>query len=156
MRRRSRLLRVAKWVGVVFCLGIVLIAVASVWIRALIGFRYGYVSAYFGNVGVVWVAAENEKRDVFVTGLELRKNTPRGFRLSLPTVRRWPVSTTWGTQHRWIAVLPLWLLLLVIATPTAFLWWRDRRPLPGHCPCGYDMTGNVSGTCPECGVEVRP
>ena len=27
--------------------------------------------------------------------------------------------------------------------------WRTRR---GLCPrCGYDLTGNVSGVCPECG-----
>jgi hypothetical protein len=28
---------------------------------------------------------------------------------------------------------------------------RDR----GLCPaCGYDLTGNVSGTCPECGRKI--
>ena len=34
------------------------------------------------------------------------------------------------------------------------LWWLDlRRIPPGHCPhCGYDLTGNVSGKCPECGA----
>jgi hypothetical protein len=27
-----------------------------------------------------------------------------------------------------------------------------RRQLHGQCPqCGYDLTGNVSGVCPECG-----
>ncbi len=26
---------------------------------------------------------------------------------------------------------------------------------PGHCvQCGYDLTGNVSGTCPECGTSL--
>jgi hypothetical protein len=29
---------------------------------------------------------------------------------------------------------------------------RESRRLNGFCPtCGYDLTGNVSGTCPECG-----
>jgi hypothetical protein len=30
-----------------------------------------------------------------------------------------------------------------------------RRALAGQCvACGYSLTGNVSGTCPECGVQV--
>ena len=32
--------------------------------------------------------------------------------------------------------------------------WRRRRM--GWClKCGYDLTGNESGTCPECGTERR-
>ena len=32
-----------------------------------------------------------------------------------------------------------------------------RRPVPlGNCPaCAYDLTGNVSGTCPECGTPFE-
>lgn len=46
---------------------------------------------------------------------------------------------------------PLWGILW------AWLWVRFRNHLfdtqPGpHCrECGYDLTGNVSGICPECG-----
>ena len=36
--------------------------------------------------------------------------------------------------------------------PTIILWRRDRRPPEGHCQtCGYNLTGNTSGRCPECG-----
>ena len=32
-------------------------------------------------------------------------------------------------------------------------FWPRRRPKPGCCSsCGYDLTGNVSGRCPECGT----
>lgn len=32
-------------------------------------------------------------------------------------------------------------------------WWK--RPRKGFCGiCGYDLTGNVSGTCPECGWKI--
>ena len=51
---------------------------------------------------------------------------------------------------------PLWLPLLVAVISTAFLWYRDRRPRPGHCQkCGYDLTGNISGRCPECGERIH-
>ena len=33
-------------------------------------------------------------------------------------------------------------------------WDARRRHPEGHCQaCGYDLTGNVSGTCPECGLQ---
>ena len=32
---------------------------------------------------------------------------------------------------------------------------RCRRP--GHCQsCGYNLKGNLSGVCPECGTGVKP
>jgi hypothetical protein len=56
----------------------------------------------------------------------------------------------------WYIVVPLWAGLLVFAVPTALLWYRDRRRFPpDHClRCGYDVTGNVSGVCPECGRKA--
>lgn len=30
-------------------------------------------------------------------------------------------------------------------------WWQRRCPA-----CHYDLTGNVSGICPECGNAIRP
>jgi hypothetical protein len=60
----------------------------------------------------------------------------------------------WGIGGH-LFVCPLWLPSLLILIPTAFLWYRDRRHPPGHCQkCGYDLTGNKSGVCPECGTEL--
>ena len=54
-----------------------------------------------------------------------------------------------------LIVLPLWIPFLLVAVPTACLWYRDRRIPPGHCRnCGYNLTGNVSGVCPECGEKA--
>jgi hypothetical protein len=56
----------------------------------------------------------------------------------------------------WAAWLPLWPFAFG-SVVLAILSWRLRRPPPpGYCRnCGYDLTGNVSGVCPECGSEVK-
>ena len=61
---------------------------------------------------------------------------------------------SWVRQSRYIAV-PLYAVLAAVAIPTLLVWRLWPKPIkPGHCPCGYDLTGNVSGKCPECGVET--
>jgi hypothetical protein len=56
-----------------------------------------------------------------------------------------------------IGLLPLWDVLVILAIPIMAFWILDQRKLPpGHCRCGYDLTGNISGICPECGTPVQP
>ncbi len=66
----------------------------------------------------------------------------------------WPIVSV-SNRVLYIA-FPFWLALALVGVPTAVLWWPvRRRKLPGHCQkCGYDLTGNVSGRCPECGEAV--
>ena len=46
-----------------------------------------------------------------------------------------------------------------LASPLPILWlvlrYGRRRSVAGTCPsCGYDLTGNTSGICPECAAAV--
>lgn len=58
--------------------------------------------------------------------------------------------------------LPAWLVILITgAYPVVafirgpFRRWRHRKR--GHCvTCGYDLTGNVTGVCSECGTKAGP
>jgi len=65
-------------------------------------------------------------------------------------------SGIWETEIRF----PVWALLLLLASyPTiAFIRGplrRHRRRKRNECiHCGYNLTGNVSGICPECGEEI--
>jgi hypothetical protein len=44
----------------------------------------------------------------------------------------------------------LWCVLLYLQRR-----WLPAEPAPGCCPrCGYDLAGNRSGVCPECGLSV--
>ena len=50
---------------------------------------------------------------------------------------------------------PLWFPFLIFFIPSLMLYRRSRAHPPGHCKtCGYNLTGNVSGVCPECGVKI--
>ncbi len=52
--------------------------------------------------------------------------------------------------------LPLYAVLLLVAIPTLLVWrFGPKPPKPGHCPCDYDLTGNTSGVCPECGRDAE-
>ena len=52
--------------------------------------------------------------------------------------------------------LPIWIPFVILLIPAIFLWLADAQRIPpGHCQqCGYDLTGNVSGRCPECGLAI--
>lgn len=55
-----------------------------------------------------------------------------------------------------VVVLPIWLFALLFLALTIYLVRRLRPRFPAGCcaKCGYDLTGNVSGVCPECGTSV--
>ena len=51
--------------------------------------------------------------------------------------------------------LPLWMPVVLLGLVAGVFWLADsRHKRPGHCRCGYDLTGNVSGRCPECGTST--
>lgn len=61
-----------------------------------------------------------------------------------------------GTSARSHALsIPIWLLLICSIVLACCLILRRRGPKVGMCAtCGYDLTGNTSGTCPECGAHA--
>ncbi|MCC7294208.1 MAG: hypothetical protein IT449_19265 [Phycisphaerales bacterium] len=58
-----------------------------------------------------------------------------------------------------VAAFELAPLLYLAQTIAAFVLVARERYRPDDAPacltCGYNLTGNVSGVCPECGVRVR-
>ena len=91
-----------------------------------------------------------------------------GFAVT-PRSRIWPVFQTIpaeigsrrvpreSTAFRFVGIplLPPALLLFAATLLVWWRWWRKREFKPGTCShCGYDLTGNASGICPECGNPV--
>jgi hypothetical protein len=59
------------------------------------------------------------------------------------------------------AIVPYWLLVvLLLSCPALWAVARVRRAfrhIAGHCrKCRYNLTGNTSGVCPECGTAIKP
>lgn len=73
----------------------------------------------------------------------------------------------WGSIEVIVAVLlglQIWTsdfkifasTVLTVAVPVAYVRYRESMVvLPGFCrKCRYNLTGNVSGRCPECGTDI--
>lgn len=58
----------------------------------------------------------------------------------------------WNIFNPWLCLGVGYLLFVVVV-----LLSRRRPPDPRLClKCSYDLTGNTTGRCPECGEPLRP
>lgn len=143
MRHSSRLLRFAKWGG------------AVVWVVTFAGCAFS--AEYF----VSFIASQDQFVVWCGAGEVAYISQPRFFQTAVPhggfRAGASDSELSWrpSLQFSPFAVhLPFWIPLVAVAAITALLFRLDRRrPIPDSCPCGYDLTGNVSGTCPECGEQ---
>ena len=65
----------------------------------------------------------------------------------------------------WLGLIP-WACIPLVFIGSCVIWWdnlqrkrilHDEWIRRGACRyCGYDLTGNVSGICPECGRVFGP
>jgi hypothetical protein len=106
----------------------------------------------YAREGLLVVARSVDSRVVFAspTGSRFRVFEPRRFGLGLD------IPHTTANQSGSTIVVPLLLPLLLALVPALILTTliRRRKP-PGHCPyCGYNLTGNQSGVCSECGTPI--
>lgn len=51
-------------------------------------------------------------------------------------------------------LINIWLFISIgMIAAGIFVQYKARGPKAGHClKCGYNLTGNVTGVCPECGT----
>lgn len=147
MRKR----RIAKWAGLVLCGLILAGGVASMWIA----FGFGdYANIGCGRLAVHLGRFNFSNADAWVMMLDCGMERRLRGAFSLPEVSHFNDFSARGGAGVRFMLIPLWLPLALATMPTAFLWHRRRIP-PGHCQrCGYDLTGNVSGRCPECGKAI--
>ena len=118
-----------------------LVALLSMWGTLVIGVPgVFYLLTSHGNCGV---SIANDS--VWINGRWWLTDFDE-FRL-----HPWP-----GLVPRWgVICLPNWLAFVLWLGGIAWLQHLTRRRRAAHeCACGYDLTGNTSGTCPECGCDT--
>ena len=98
------------------------------------------------------LARSSVERSFEIRGLLLFEDRPMGYVSNQQKV-------LWHRRCRTISVNPLPLIPLFAIWPTiAFIrgpYRRCRRRRKGLClRCGYNLSGNVSGVCPECGERI--
>ncbi len=163
--RRSKWLRIARFVFAGLC---VLLAVSwsiswlvSVRVPA-IGVRQTVACAGLsqGTLEFCWGDVDPQSRWYAGTSV-----TPEDWCFAVPTIHKpiaGPSSAPAGTFYAQSTLATFHVPILaplgivLIASAILFVIERRRRPLPGHCStCRYDLTGNTSGVCPECGAKVE-
>ncbi|HKQ49737.1 MAG TPA: hypothetical protein VJZ71_16810 [Phycisphaerae bacterium] len=154
IRRRNKPVRIATGVAI---LGLLcLYAASTVWLFAWNSKYYSF-AVNSGALRALSIVDADPADRIFhqgfsTTGWSLRR-IPRALHFAnAPSYSRKIIR---GTQFRWVDI-PLWMPLLALLLLAALLIYRDRtRRLPGFCrKCGYNLTGNTTGRCPECGNAV--
>jgi hypothetical protein len=82
-------------------------------------------------------------------------DNPNGLNSS-PSVPSCHRVDLFGSSLGTLCESPLWLPFLLLLVRAAAFFLRDCRHLPQNAcrACGYNLTGNVSGRCPECGLDI--
>ena len=158
MLRHRLALSVTKWTGAGACLLIIaawafsIVWCVNVWSKTIAGVLvdgevqvFGFTS--FPKVMPTWTIQRVS---------DLRPQSGRS-RHGL-TFGQWNSRGGRASVQQWRFVVPLWYLLVLAVIPTVYLFRRAGKfVLPDHCrACGYNLTGNVSGICPECGTGCPP
>ena len=131
---RGRLFTVASVLSLLLC-----VATVVLWVRSYLAPYYGPISRGADGSYTAWVSAYGR--------------FGRGFAAQNELTGKWLVSGAYtGTDY-----IQLFTILAILPF-LHFLTWAIKREAArrkGTClTCGYNLTGNTSGVCPECGTPT--
>ena len=139
---RSRVRTLTLWTGTLLCVLIAAAFVVSVRWQVAFQFPTSHGPAMYIMAGSVMVT--NDK----LMSVPVSADT---HLWGLDRCNSWEF-----TRFRGVTILesPLYAAFLAVLLPTLAVWRFVPKFPPGHCRCGYDLRGNVSGRCPECGTRI--
>ncbi len=150
------------------------LSVTAMWIHSHVA---PYIAMYH-RVGVVFLRIHEDRGWLFLgvnessyveNGVRTEWGNPAGWEYAEQSgsssgaldgwsLRLNPLGGPTTSSRGFSVVVPFWFLFL-LSTGLFLLahrrWMKSRRPPGPHCKsCGYNLTGNVSGVCPECGTAM--
>ncbi|MEM1446125.1 MAG: hypothetical protein AAGF84_08725 [Planctomycetota bacterium] len=130
-----------------------------------VGFGFGEIN---NNLNVNWwdtqFAPLSSKREGWVflerEPLGMAWGPPGGYGSKLgdviPKVSRWTESPGGRTYAVDVSISTIYLPVISMLLIGCRLWRGRFQGKPGLCAaCRYDLTGCVSGACPECGMRFQ-
>lgn len=150
-RTRLRRRRLIGWGGL--SISIIVAGMFTATLRWYLCFWVGslHIHSYPGGFGMTVTDSRRLDRPAFMFWRHYKIFQPDSF-LGLSD------SKSTGAASEW--TLPLWpFFVFASMSPIVnWLWERHqlrRRRRRGHCEtCGYNLTGSISGRCPECGAKT--
>jgi len=152
---RQRLRSTIKWGSTVLTVLLLIMWIGSAWIEFGVTLNPTMIGGIDG--GCIWVLKDTSG---VIPEVQATCEWSPGFSVHPAHFYWWfdyaHSMTVRFRVSRTELVIPLWPLVAPFALLTCWVWWRHLRYLaPGHCSiCGYDLRGNTSGACPECGARL--
>lgn len=141
--------RALRWGGLAVCVAMLAVFVVTHEHGRALYTSHGYFGVAQGLIGIGWYPPPSGGLPQ-LWGIE-------GFGYHQSGLL-WIFDGYLGRPSGWVAI-PLWALFIPAAGLTLLAWRSasvpNRDPPGERCSgCGYNLTGNASGQCPECGRSV--
>jgi hypothetical protein len=150
-------MRVRKWVARI--LSMLFLASIVLWAASYLRFHYRTSSTLYnsqaGGVQILHVSTPWKQDCDMIT---YRRGWSYLGHRDFNT--RWWVSLRTGAGY-WMIYVPFWMPAVLFGASSLYVYrpyrrYKRRKRLGLCLSCGYNLTGNESGVCSECGTPTSP
>ena len=142
--------RITRWLLLTTSTVVILLWLVSGFVHVLWGDGCSYqLEVYLGSLRISWGAPHRGsfKNMDFYEGVSFRQSWDYEWGWA-------PIPYGEAVNDWYLIAVPLWPLAAVACIVILRLYGRGRRR-KGQCgTCGYDLRGNESEVCPECGEPI--